>query len=178
MKLCCRREEPLDLLRAQQVGLGADGRGFPAFGQDVGLGVAMHLEPPADVTDIGHPRAVAARGGQLLGHPTLDGVAVEDGPSPCEAVAVEPLQIPNPGTAIEAHFLLELEIGVQFLGERAGETVGAHEHTPAGTSSTQSSRCSRSTLMYRFVDSALAWPSTAEIVGSGTAARSSLDAAL
>ena len=32
--------------------------------------------------------------------------------------------------------------------------------------------------MYRFVDSGLAWPSTAEIVGSGTAARSSLDAAL
>jgi hypothetical protein len=32
--------------------------------------------------------------------------------------------------------------------------------------------------MYRFVDSALAWPSTADIVGSGTVARSSLDAAL
>src|SRR2546430_5526535 len=37
---------------------------------------------------------------------------------------------------------------------------------------------SRSTLIYRFVESGLAWPSTAETVGSGTAARSSLDAAL
>ena len=44
--------------------------------------------------------------------------------------------------------------------------------------STHSSRRSRSTLIYTFVESGLAWPSTAETVGSGTAARSSLDAAL
>src|SRR5207253_8173907 len=86
--------------------------------------------------------------------------------------------IPHSGTAIEAHLLLEGEIAVQFRSERADEIVGAHEHAPWGTSSTHSSRRSRSTLMYRFVDSALAWPSTADIVGSGTAARSSLDAAL
>ena len=178
VKLRCCREEPVDLLRAQKVGAGADDRGFPAVGQHVGVGVALHLEPPADVADVGHPRPVAARGGQLLGHPSLDGLAVEDGPSPCGAVGVEPLQIPDPGTAIEAHLLLEREIGVQFRSERAGETVGAHDSAPAGTSSTQSSRRSRSTLMYRFVDSALAWPSTADIVGRGTAARSSLDAAL
>ena len=68
---------------------------------------------------------------------------------------------------------------VQLGGERADETVpAAHGRAPTGTGSTHSSRRSRSTLKYRLVDSGLAWPSTAEIVGSGTAAASSRVAAL
>src|SRR5208282_676368 len=130
------------------------------------------------VADAGHPRPVPARSGQLPGDPPLDGVAVEHRPAVGGAVNVELLQVPDPGAAVEAHLLLEREAGVQFRRERAGEAVGAHDRAPSGTSSTHSSSRSWPALMYRLVDSGLAWPSTAEIVGSGTAARNSLDAAL
>ena len=147
LKRRCGSEEPLDLVPAQQVGVGGHDRGLPPVGQHVGVRVPVDLEPPADVADVGHPRPVAARVGQLLGHPSLDGVAVEDGPAVGGAVGVEPLQIPDPGAAVEAHLLLEREVGVQFRRERAGEAVGAHDRALSGTSSTHSSRRSRSTLM-------------------------------
>ena len=76
--------------------------------------------------------------------------------------------------------LLEREVGVQLRRERAGEAVRAFMTArPSGTSAGRTRADGpRSTLRYRLVDSGLAWPSTAEIVGSGTAARSSRDAAL
>jgi hypothetical protein len=107
----------------------------------------------------------------------LDRVAVEGGPVVRGAGGVEPFQIPDPGAALEVHLLLEREVGGQFRRERTGEAVGVHDRTSSGTSRTHSSRRSQLALIYRLVDSELTWPSTAEILGNPTAARSSRDAA-
>src|SRR5947209_2848201 len=75
--------------------------------------------------------------------------------------------------------MLERQVGLQLRREHADEPVrGVHDRAPAGTGSTHSSRRAWSTLRYTLVDSGSAWPSTAEIVGSGTAARSSREATL
>ena len=147
VEVCGGGEERLDLLSAQQIWVSGDEGGFPSVRQHVGVGVAVGLQPPAGVADVGHPGAVGARGGQLRADPAFDGVTVEGGPIVGCAVGVEALQIPDPGGAVEAHLLLELEVGVQFAGERAGEAVGAHDRAASGTSSTQASRRSESTLM-------------------------------
>src|SRR5664279_3236274 len=83
------------------------------------------------------------------------------------AVGVELLQVPDPGGAVEAHLLLEREVGLQLWRELAGEAGGVHDCVLSGTSRTHSSRRSWSTLRYRSVDSGFAWPSTAEMVGRG-----------
>ncbi len=126
--------------RAQQVGVGGHERGLPPVGQDVGVTLPMGLQPPADVADVGHPGPVTPRAGQPLADPSLDGVAVEDAAVVRGAVGVELLQVPDPGGAVEAHLLLEREVGLQLRRERTGEAVTfsdgvhgrAHGRAPQG----------------------------------------------
>lgn len=132
-------EESFDLLGGQQVGVSRNERGLPLVGEYVGVAVSVRLKPPTDVADVGHPQSVSARGRQLRGDPSFDGLAVENGPIVGSAVGVEPLQVSGPGTAVEAHLLLERKVGVQLRRERAGEAVGAHDRAPSGTSSTHCS---------------------------------------
>src|SRR6266566_1343456 len=111
-------------------------------------------------------------------HPAFDGALIKDGPAVLCAPGVELLQVPDARGAVAAHVLLERQVALQVSGERAGEPRAAHRRAPAGTGSTHCSRRSRSALIYTLVESSAAWPRTAEIVGSGTAARSSRVAAL
>src|SRR6185312_3167482 len=178
VKVCRGGEEPVDLLGAEQVRVGGNEPGFPPVGQHVGVGASVGPQPPAEVADVGHPGPVPAGPGQLFAHPSLDGVAVEHGPAMAGAVGVELTQIPDPGSAVAAHRLLDRQVGLERRREHADEPLRGHGRAPAGTGSTHSSRRAWSTLRYTLVDSELAWPSTVEIVGSGTAARSSREAAL
>src|SRR6185437_397198 len=138
----------------------------------------VHRHPAADVTDVGHPGPVTATPLQLNTDPAVNGVLVEHRAVMGGTVGVELFQVPDAGGTSESDVRLERQVGIQLGGESAGEAVATHDRTASGTGRTQSSRRSRSTLMYRFVDSWLAWPSTSEIVGNGTAAASSRDAAL
>ncbi len=76
-KVCGGGEERPDLDPGEQVGVRGDDGGLPPVRQHVGLGVSVRLEPPSEIADVRHPGAVTARSGQLIGHPSLDGVAVE-----------------------------------------------------------------------------------------------------
>src|SRR5438309_7269596 len=105
--------------------------------QHVGYDGSCCLMPPAAVADVGQPRPVPARSGQLSAHPSFDSVLTEDGPVVLAAVGVEPSQIPDAGAAAEPHVLLERQVGVQLGSERAGEAPAAHDRAAAGTGSTQ-----------------------------------------
>ena len=173
-----RGEERFDLLAAQQVGARGNERGFPPVRQHAGVVMAGGLQPPAEVADVRHPRPVPARAFQPGCHPAFDGALIKDGPAVLGAPGVELLQVPDTRRAVAAHVLLECQVGLQVSGERAGE--------PSGRSSPGSCGNWQHALQQALPVSAhvhagrvlAAWPRTDEIVGSGTAARSSRVAAL
>src|SRR5580698_6543486 len=140
--------------------------------------MAGGLQPPAEVTDVRHPRPVPARAFQPGSHPAFDGALIKDGPVVLGAPGIELPQVPDPRRAVTAHVLLEGQVGLQVSGECAGEPRPAHRRAPAGTGSTHCSSRSRSVLIYTLVESSAAWPRTAEITGSGADVRSSRVAAL
>ena len=97
-----------------------------------------------------------ARTFQLDADPSFAGVPVEYGAVVFAAVGVAPFQVPDARGSVEPHARLERQVCLKVGRERAGETVTVHDRTHSATGSTHSSRRSRSTLIYRFVDSALA----------------------
>ena len=106
-------KERLDLALGEQVGVGGHGPGFPLVGQHVGVALSAGAKPPAEVTDVGHPRPVAARGRQLGRYPPLDGLLVEDAPGMLGAVRIESSQVPDPRGAVTSHGALELDVLVE-----------------------------------------------------------------
>ena len=129
--------------------------GFPLIRQHVGVGFPVRAEPPAEVTDIRHPRPVAARGGQLRASPMPSTVSrSKTAPAVFGAVDVEPLQVPDPRAAVEAHASLELE---RTRPARAANALVnpwplTTVHLPAPAARTGADG-PRSTLMYCLVDS-------------------------
>src|SRR5699024_1677983 len=86
--------------------------------------------------------------------------------------------MPDPGFPLEPKLVLELQILGEVVGKSTGKTIGVHDRAPAGTGNTQCSNRSSSTLRYTLVDSELACPKTAAIVGKATAACNIFEAAL
>ena len=115
---------------------------------------------------------------QLEADPFFAGVPVGYGGVVFAAIGFAPSQVPASRGSVEAHVRFERQICLKVGRERAGETVTAHDRTLSGTGMTHSSRRSRWTLMYSSSIPRWRGRGTAEMVGSGTAAASSRDAAL